>query len=168
MKEGDATGDVAMPLLADTDMKHHGEAAIDIVPEALKQELQQAPPKMFKLKHENGKYVHPCGGSAYPSNNTRLVFWEGARSDVGGEDALTFEKVELGGGRFKLKHRSGKYVHPHFGNAYPDNGTRLVLYEGARSDVGGEDALTFVIGYRFRWLGIACIGDLTAHLHGVL
>merc|ERR1712187_32130 len=97
----------------------------------------------FKLKHKSGMYVHPEGGKAYPDNDTKLILWNASASGVGGEDALTFEEVDLGGGRFKLKHKSGKYIHPEGGKAYPDNDTKLLLWDSSSSGVGGEDALTF-------------------------
>lgn len=97
----------------------------------------------FKLMHKSGMYVHPDGGKANPDNDTKLVLWDAKASDVGGEDALTFEEVDLGGGRFKLKHKSGKYIHPQGGKANPDNDTLLILWDSSASGIGGEDALTF-------------------------
>jgi len=104
----------------------------------------------FKLQHKSGKFVHPDGGSARPVNGTKLVLHEGGFSGVGGEEALTFEAVDDrgGGGKFKLQHSSGKFVHPDGGRAAPSNGTHLVLHDGSFSNVGGEDALTFKRCYR--------------------
>merc|ERR1719195_804275 len=82
----------------------------------------------FKFKHWSGKYVHPQGGKANPDQDTQLLFWGAAASGIGGDDALAFEKVDAGGGWFKLKHWCGKYVHPQGGKANPDNETVLLLF----------------------------------------
>jgi len=46
---------------------------------------------------------------------------------------------------FKLYHRGGKYVHPLGGEKHPADNTKLVLWEGDSSGVGGSEALCFTM-----------------------
>jgi len=96
--------------------------------------------RRFKLKHASGKFVHPQGGMANPDNETRLVLHSASESGQG-VAAVTFTKVDVGDGCFKLQHASGKFVHPQGGMANPDNETRLVLHSASKGKV--EKAVIF-------------------------
>ena len=71
------------------------------------------------------KLVHPLGDSANPSDNTRLVVYDGGF----GEKRFQFQFVPQTPGEGYIKHvPSGKYIYPLGGSTSPSEQTPLVLH----------------------------------------
>lgn len=100
--------------------------------------------------HRGGNFIHPQGGKNFPEDSTKLVLHSGSQ---GGQsiDALMFcmvpeviySTIPAGNGWFKIKHKSGKYVHPLGGVA--GNNVCLCLHRGDVSGTGGPNACFFRI-----------------------
>ena len=80
-------------------------------------------PIVHIVHRPNQKLVHPLGGSANPSDNTRLVVYNGGF----GERRLLFQFVPQPGDGYIRHVPSGKYIHPHGGSTSPSENTPLVL-----------------------------------------
>ena len=79
---------------------------------------------VFLIKHKSsGKFIHPEGGSANPSDNTRLVVHDGIH------DRMHFEFEPVDGPFGYIRHcASGKAIHPKNGELRPGNNTDLVIH----------------------------------------
>lgn len=88
---------------------------------------------LFQLEQRRGKCVHPQGGSASPSDDTRLVYHTGC--DLGSQ-ALQLKFLPAEPPYFGLQHASGKCVHPVGGNDHPPDNTELVYYDGCNTHRG--------------------------------
>ena len=69
----------------------------------------------------SGKYVHPSGGSAYPGDNTELVFHQGSHYGT----LFSFDEATE-----QIVHIGGKNWHPDGGSVNPGDNTGVVLHQG--------------------------------------
>jgi hypothetical protein len=102
----------------------------------------------YVLQHSSGKCVHPEGGSDTPDNSVKLVFRDGCDTN---RNEFLFTPIPAGGlgggGDYVLQHKSGKCVHPEGGSDTPDNGVKLVFYDGCDTN---RNAFLFKPGLSFQ------------------